>query len=121
MAGTGVKPRRVGGAAKARIASSKELTQAKTTSVYKHEGVEQPEEIKEEILGDRVFGPGEEAAFVRMNVGRTINMQNFNSLRIDVSVTMPCRPSEVNAALDTVSEIVEQRLEEEVSIWAPGA
>lgn len=117
MAGTGVKPRRISSGSKARVAASKAITQAKTTTAYKHQGVEQPEETKEEILSDRIFGPGEEVAFVRMNVGRTVNMQDYNSLRIDVSVTMPCRPSEVTAALDEVSDIVAQRLEEEVSIW----
>jgi hypothetical protein len=97
--------------------ASRETGKATTTAVQKVEGVELPAIEKNEILSDRVFAPGEQAAFVRISVGGTYSTQPYESLRLDVSVTLPCRPHEVNATFDIASDLVAERLGEEEILW----
>jgi hypothetical protein len=56
-----------------------------------------------------------EPAYVRVGSGVTKNLGNFESLRVDVSITMPCYPEEIDAVYRDLSEKVSSLLDEEVS------
>lgn len=71
----------------------------------------------EETLLERRFGTGEQAAFVRVGAGLTINTGNFESLRLDVAVTLPCLSSEVEDAYVQASEYTTNFLAEEQARW----
>lgn len=65
----------------------------------------------------RTFAPGEEVAYVKIGAGCTINMQNFESLRVDVSVTLPCLPDEIEETANIASDFVMDRMSEEQVRW----
>lgn len=75
------------------------------------------EETEREDLGGSSFPPGVEPAFVRVSAGGTYNLGNFESLRLDVSVTIPCRPDRIDRAYQQASEFVAEKLGEEESNW----
>ena len=55
-----------------------------------------------------------EPAYVRVNAGMTKNMGNYESLRVDVSVTIPCYPEEIDKVLPRVADKVAKFLDEEL-------
>jgi len=55
-----------------------------------------------------------EPAYVRVNAGMTKNMGNYESLRIDVSLTVPCYTEEITKVFPTVADRVSAFLEEEM-------
>lgn len=65
-------------------------------------------------------GPLEVTAFqstpaqVSAKAGRTINLGNFESFKIEVGLTYPCYPEEVEDAMAVVAEKVGAFLKEEV-------
>lgn len=75
------------------------------------------EESREVTGASRRFSEENPAAFVRVGAGLTINMQNFESLRIDVSVTIPCHPDELEAAYQEASDFVAEKVSEEETNW----
>ena len=79
------------------------------------------ETVQEEILETRAFPPGVEPEFVRVGVGKTINMGNYESLRIDVSVTSPCLPGERNDKFEELAEFVADKLLDEEAEWLGSA
>ena len=68
-------------------------------------------------LVDRKFEEGEEAAYVKVSAGLTINTGNFQSLRVDVAVSLPCLPSEVPDTYETASAYVAEFLQQEEAEW----
>lgn len=79
---------------------------------------EHSEEEKEE-LGTTVFPSGCEPAFVRVAMGQTYNLGNYESLRLDVSVTLPCLPSEVDKTYEEASDFCAEKLLAEQDQWLP--
>ena len=71
---------------------------------------------EEEILHTR-FAEGEHPAFVKFSAGMTINLGNFESLRIDCGVTLPCRPADIEATHQIASDFVAERVAEEETNW----
>lgn len=63
------------------------------------------------------FEAGVEPAFVRCGLGLTLKLQDYESLRLDVSVTLPCRPSEVEETYERASALAAQKLTEEEERW----
>jgi hypothetical protein len=55
-----------------------------------------------------------EPAYVRVAAGQTINMGDYESLRIDVSVSMPCYVEMVNETQKECADWVADRLADEV-------
>lgn len=53
-------------------------------------------------------------AYVRVNAGVTKNMGSYESLRIDVSVSMPCYKEQVDRTYEELSERVYKMLDEEL-------
>lgn len=71
----------------------------------------------EDTLLTRVFAEGQEPAHVRVMAGLTVNQGNYEFLRIDVSVSLPCLPTEVEAAYAKASDYVAEFISEEESRW----
>ena len=53
-------------------------------------------------------------AFVRVAAGQTINLGEYESLRVDVAITMPCYKEQVNETQTECAEWVAERLGNEV-------
>lgn len=75
------------------------------------------ESEEREVLDDTRFGPGEEPAHVKFGAGLTINLQNFESLRLDVAVILPCLPSQIHETFDAAVEFVSEKLTDEKNKW----
>lgn len=87
-----------------------------TTSVARLKEVYH-ETDREETLEDRIFEEGQHPARVRFSAGLTINLGDFQSLRLDCSVELPCLPSEIVDAHERASDFVAARIAEEENIW----
>lgn len=70
------------------------------------------EEDKEELL--RVHRFVTEPAKVGVELGTTINMGNFEFVKISVSVTVPCYKEETEAAWEFARQAASDRMSEEV-------
>lgn len=68
-------------------------------------------EEKRKVLEVRKFET--EPAFVRVNAGTTINLGNYESLRIDVSLSVPCYVEEIEKVQKRVASLVADMLSEE--------
>lgn len=71
-------------------------------------------------IKDKEYGlplpPQEEPyATVGIKAGCTINLGNFNSGRVDVSLFYPCQPDKVNETYESVKEWIDERLSQEYS------
>jgi hypothetical protein len=56
-----------------------------------------------------------EPAKVRVGFGLTINLGNYESARLDVSVEVPCYKEQVDDAYDKAKVWVEERVQQEVA------
>lgn len=83
------------------------------SSVNNEEGTE-----TEEIISVQQFMT--EPAYVRVNAGVTRSIADYESLRVDVSVSLPCYKEEVDAALDLAGEIAAAHLDSEVDQYLKG-
>jgi hypothetical protein len=70
------------------------------------------EESEREDIEARKFAV--EPAYVRVNAGVTKNMGNYESLRVDVSITVPCYTEEVDDVQARVSDRVADLLADEL-------
>jgi hypothetical protein len=55
-----------------------------------------------------------EPAYVRVNAGVTKNLGNYESLRVDVSLTVPCYVEEIEQVQTRTAELVAKMLDDEV-------
>jgi hypothetical protein len=108
-------------AAQARSAAKEEVGRRATSTQYSHRKEIIEDTTQAETLGTSKFPPGVEPAFVRVSVGSTYNLGNFESLRLDVSVTLPCLVEEVEDTYSRASEFCAEKLQEEEAQWLPGA
>ena len=53
-------------------------------------------------------------AYVGVHAGFVVNMGNYQTARIDVTCTMPCKPSEREAVFEDTQKFCEERLKKEV-------
>ena len=83
--------------------SKKKSEQAKKTVTLFYKGEHSKEE--EEILDFEV-----EPARVSMSMGMTVNLGNYESARLDVSVSLPCYREEVEYAYAHAREWVEEKI-----------
>ena len=70
------------------------------------------ESEKRKVLEVRKFET--DPAFVRINAGVTKNLGNYESLRVDVALTVPCYVEEMEQVQKRTAEIVARMLDEEV-------
>ena len=96
------KPRKRTRPAKQEHATTKRIT----TNIYGKEA----EAVTKEV---EVFET--DPAYVRVNAGRTVNLGNFESLRVDVSITVPTYKETIEETFEALGDEVESMLDYEVS------
>lgn len=89
------------------------------SEVKDREGVYHEAEREVEVLRAR-FTEDDPPAFVKVSAGLTINMGNFESLRIDCAVTLPCSRGDLAEAHQIASDFVAERISEEQTNWLGG-
>lgn len=104
-------------AARARSAAKTEMAKRSTQATMRNRGSDLSTEEEKEDLQKITFPVGVEPAFVRVAAGGTYNLGDFNSLRLDVSVTVPCRPDQLEQAYQDASDFVADKLREEEIAW----
>lgn len=75
------------------------------------------EESREVSVLTERFTQDDPAAFVTVKAGLTIDMGNYESLRIDCSVSLPCNRLRLEEAYVLASEFVADRIAEEEQNW----
>lgn len=75
------------------------------------------ENHREVEVGRVQFSEANPAAFVRVGVGLTINLDNYESLRIDCAVTMPCDRTQLEEGYQIASDFVADKTAEEQTHW----
>lgn len=103
-------------AAAARSATLREAT-AKTTSQIIHKKAVLSEQHDTETIRGVEFGPNEHPAEAGVTLGLTISLGDFQFLRIDCQVKIPCRPEDVEAGLDEASDLAFDKLANEEQRW----
>lgn len=78
------------------------------SSQYKRSGVLMDEEHNENLIEVDSFGT--DPAYVKVSLGMTVNLGNFESLRVDAGVTLPCYKEEIDDAYDKAYSIAEKQL-----------
>lgn len=85
------------------------VAESKVTISSKYMG---KDESKPKVIEVRKFDV--EPAYVRVSAGMTKNMGNYESLRVDVSVSMPCYAEEVDKVIPVVADMVAGHLDNEL-------
>lgn len=106
-----------GSAAKARQAGQTKVAARSTAASMTHRREVIEQTSQDENLGETYFPEGVEPAFVRVAVGQTYNLGNFESMRLDVSVTLPCRVEDVDATYTAASDYCAEKLLAEEVLW----
>ena len=70
------------------------------------------DEEKRKVIEVRKFET--EPAFVRINAGVTKNLGNYESLRVDVAISVPCYVEEIETVQKRTAEMVADMLDAEV-------
>lgn len=70
-----------------------------------------------QIIEVSTFPEGTVPAYVHVGAGRTINLGDYNSLKLDVSITLPCYVEEVEDVRNTLSTRVSEILAEECNLY----
>jgi hypothetical protein len=82
-----------------------------------HTAAYEKENVSEEEMATVRFAPGVEPAFIRVNAGKTLNLGNYESLRIDVSVTLPCLPENIEETYEQAAEFAFTKMLDEEATW----
>lgn len=106
-----------GAAAKARQVGTTEIAKRATATAMTHRKEVIEQTSQDEHLGETYFPPGVEPAFVKVAVGQTYNLGNYESMRLDVSVTLPCRVEDIQDTYQTASDYCAEKLQEEEVQW----
>lgn len=101
-------------------AAAKVAGTASVTNAYSVNKEVRGSHHEEQTLLTRTFSPEQAPASVRVGVGMTIATAPFESLRIDVAVTLPCLASEVEDAYVQASEYAAVFLQDEQARWQTG-
>ncbi len=71
-------------------------------TVFVHSSIAGEESEERQVIEVHRFAT--EPAYARVAKGITANMGNYESLRIDVGVTLPCYAEEIEEALDVAAD-----------------
>ena len=85
-----------------------------TATVFNKESTNK-EAVKDSITAVVTFKT--EPAYVRVSAGKTCNLGNYESLRVDVAITMPCYIEEVITTQKQVADMVAAMLETELNSY----
>lgn len=88
-----------------------------STSVKDRESTYHESHREVDVLNE-MFTPEDPPASVMVGGGLTINLGNFESLRIDCQVTLPCRRDRLKEVYEIASEFVMARIDEEQIAWS---
>lgn len=69
-----------------------------------------------EVLQE-IFSEESPPAYVKAGAGLTLNLGNYESLRVDCSVSIPCSPTRIQEAYDIASQFVSDKINEEQTNW----
>jgi len=86
----------------------KEMGKVTVTRTMLKAGVEEKTHDKEEEIEITPFVT--EPAKIAVSKGLTLNLGNYRSARIDVSVAIPCYVEEVGEVIEQVNNLVEARV-----------
>lgn len=104
--------------AAARQAASNEIAgRAAVQTDYRKGKQTLQETARHERLEEGHFPPGVEPALIRVGIGNTINLGNYESMRIDISVTLPCRVEDLEEGYRRASEYASEFMAEEEAVW----
>lgn len=103
-------------AAAQRGATLREAT-AKTSSQIVHKKAVLSEQHDTDTIRGVQFAPGEHPAEAGVSLGLTISLGDFQFLRIDCQVKIPCKPEDVEAGLDEAADIAFDKLANEEQRW----
>lgn len=67
-------------------------------------------EEKEEVVAENVYD--QPTCNVGFTAGATRNMGNYNSIKVSVSLFMPCYPAEVDEVFEFAKEWVDKKMQE---------
>ena len=104
-------------AAKRAVRSTEEEGKIRVSTTAKDRDGPYHETHAEDVLLKRQFREGQHPAYVKVGAGMTVNLGQFESLRIDVSVSLPCLPEEIDDCYVTASDFVADKLNEEETNW----
>ncbi len=93
---------------------------AVSTQVRDRDGPYYDSEREVEVMR-ATFSEEEPAAFVRVAAGMTIKIADYESLRIDCAVTIPCRRDQIEEAYVIASDFVADKIAEEETNWMGSA
>ena len=82
----------------------------------KNKAVVDSGETQNPVLED-TFTEDDPPAFVRMSAGFTYNMGNYESLRLDCSVTIPVHRSKIDEGIAFCGDYVSEKMQEEEQKW----
>lgn len=87
-----------------------------SVSVSEKIGSDDPVEVEQSTTHEAVQVHSDTPAYVRISGGRTINMGDFESLRIDIAIEMPCEPTKeaVVAKYTEVTETLDQLMTDRI-------
>lgn len=88
-----------------------ETRQVEAVATVTKSGSKTPETQEQERIPSEKFT--EAPAYVMVKAGATVNLGNYESARVDVSLSYPCRTEEVDATFDKVKKWVDKRVGEE--------
>lgn len=91
-----------------------------STSVKDRQGTYYEDHKEVEVLKE-TFSEEDPPAHVRMGAGMTINLDNYESLRIDCAVTIPCHRDRLQEAYEIASAFVADRINDEQVNWLGSA
>ena len=92
-----------------------EQGKAKVTATVFNKESTNKEAVKDSITEVAIFKT--EPAYVRVSAGKTCNLGNYESLRVDVAITMPCYVEEVMDTQKHVADTVAAMLETELNSY----
>lgn len=106
-------------AARARgdAARNAEITRTTTSTFKDSKSDHETETAQEETLASFQVPAGVPLATVSVSIGGTYNLGSYESLRLDVSVTIPCAVADVDQAYAQAAEFVGDKLQEEETVW----
>lgn len=89
--------------------------QLTVTRQFTKSGERVGEDADEEVLDVAQFPEGVKPAEIDYRQGITVNMGNFESVRVDVGVKYPCFAEEADEAFVFVKRFVESRISNELA------
>lgn len=94
--------------------------QQNTGRTWVHARIERPGEEDEELLEDEKVSVHvfiTDPAYVRVGAGVTRKIADFESLRVDAGVSIPCYKEQIEEQFDASAEWVAERLDEQLDQW----